>query len=226
MGLLGSGKNVHKTSIEYMEQCFRTYSGHRPKGKVLDIGAGGRKQAYRKIWEAGGWTYEGLNLVAGEGVDIVIDDPWKFDLPDASYDAVISGNMLEHNEFFWLTFLEMSRVLKMGGLMVHIAPSRGVEHRDPQDCWRWYRDGMAAMAKWAGFDLLEATTDWSPEQFAFCDQRAKYRRNANAMRKTMRTPDTVWGDTVGVFVKSVEVGDTLGMGYVRHFAELNAKAAE
>ena len=57
--------------------------------------------------------------------------PWIFPLEDDSYDAVISGQMLEHNAFFWLTFLEMARVLKMGGLMIHIAPSRGARAPRP-----------------------------------------------------------------------------------------------
>ena len=48
-----------------------------------------------------------------DGVDIRLADPYRIPLPDASVDIVLSGQMLEHNEFFWLTFLEMSRVLKM-----------------------------------------------------------------------------------------------------------------
>lgn len=212
---------MHKESKQYMRDAFVQHVSHLPKGRVLDIGAVGKRPWYRQIWqENGGWDYDGLDLEPGHNVDIVIDDPWKFDIESDTYDAVISGNMLEHNEFFWLTFLEMSRVLKMGGLMVHVAPSRGPEHRDPQDCWRWYRDGMTAMAKWSGLEIIETTTDWSPRHFAY--YRENNRGRIPGLRKTMRNRDTNWGDTIGVFRKVQETGASMGLEYIRHFADLHA----
>ncbi|HHB81093.1 MAG TPA: methyltransferase domain-containing protein [Aliiroseovarius sp.] len=209
---------MHKESKFYMRDAFATHIADLPKGKVLDIGAVGKRPWFREIWETkGGWEYHGLDLAEGPNVDVVLQDPWLFDLPDDQYDAIISGQMLEHNEFFWLTFLEMARVLKMGGMMVHIAPSRGPEHRDPQDCWRWYRDGMEAMAKWSGLELISATTDWAPDHFAY--YRENNRGRIKRLRRTMRKRDTVWGDTIGVFRKVTETTQSLGMSYVQQFAE-------
>ena len=167
-----------------------------------------------------------MDLAEGPDVDIVLEDPWRYPMDDDSCDAVISGQMLEHNEFFWLSFLEMARVLKMAGLMIHIAPSRGLEHRDPQDCWRVYRDGLTALAKWAGFDCIEATTDWAPEHFDYIDSTPKHARRAPVLRQNMRSENTVWGDTVGVFVKTHETRDTRGMDYIRRFAALHTEAPE
>ena len=113
----------------------------------------------------------------------------------------------------------MSRVLKIGGLMVHIVPSRGPEHRDPQDCWRFYRDGMIAMAKWAGLECVETTTDWAPEHLAH--YRNGNRKKIPALRKTMRKRNTQWGDTVGIFRKTMETSQSQGLDYIRHFAALH-----
>ncbi len=212
---------MHEESKRYMQEAFRTHAGDRAPGRVLDVGAGKKVGYHRRLWEGSGWTYHGLDFGAGPNIDVQLDDPWIFPLEDASYDAVISGQMLEHNEFFWLTFLEMARVLKMGGLMIHIAPSRGLEHRDPQDCWRFYRDGMTAMAKWAGLDCIEATTDWAPEHFAFIEKYRRYARRTRYLEATMRSADTIWGDTVGVFVKTSETGVSQGMDYIRRFAALH-----
>ncbi|MEZ5769651.1 MAG: class I SAM-dependent methyltransferase [Paracoccaceae bacterium] len=212
---------MHKETRAYMREAFERHAAGRPPGTVLDIGASGKHPWFRNIWEGGGWTYHGLDIQPGPHIQVVLDDPWSFPLESDSYDAVISGNMLEHNEFFWLSFLEMARVLKMGGLMVHIVPSRGLEHRDPQDCWRWYRDGMAAMAKWAGLDLVEATTDWAPEHFAFIDRFPRHKKRVPILKETMRRENTDWGDTVGVFVKSRPTGEALGMDYIRRFAALH-----
>jgi SAM-dependent methyltransferase len=213
---------MHKESKQYMRRAVRRYAAERPAGRVLDVGASGQRPWFRNMWEEIGWEYHGLDLEPGPNIDVVLDDPWKFGLEAASYDAVISGQMLEHNEFFWLTFLEMARVLKMGGLMVHIAPSRGPEHRDPQDCWRFYRDGMLAMAKWAGLEVLETTTDWAPEHFDYYERFPRFAKRVKALKKTMLSEGTDWGDTVGIFEKRVETAECLGMDYIRHFAALHA----
>ncbi len=217
---------MHEEAKHYMRDAFERHAQSRPPGRVLDVGAGRKVGFHRRLWEAGGWTYHGLDFAEGPNVDTILDDPWIFPLDDDSYDAVISGQMLEHNEFFWLTFLEMARVLKRGGLMVHVAPSRGIEHRDPQDCWRFYRDGMEALAKWAGLDCVEATTDWAPEHFAFIERFPRYTRREKVLRNTMRSENTDWGDTVGVFVKSRETRDALGMEYIRKFAALHPAAPD
>ncbi|MDO9191143.1 MAG: methyltransferase type 11, partial [Sulfurimicrobium sp.] len=60
------------------------------------------------------------------------------------------------------------------------APSRGPEHRYPVDCWRYYPDGYAALAKYGGLELLEVNTDWDPSS---------------------DLDSAPWGDTVGVFRK-------------------------
>ncbi len=204
---------MHPESVRYMRQCFRKHAAELPKGTVLDVGAWSPVAKYRQIWEEGGWTYVGLDMELRENVDVKLEDPWLFPFPSESFDAIISGQMLEHNEFFWLTFVEMARVLKPGGLMIHVAPSRGRQHRTPKDCWRFYRDGMEALARWSGCELLEATTDWDPAHIA--EYEAQNPRKAERLRKTMRTEGTVWGDTVGVFRKTEATSDSTAISYMR-----------
>jgi len=61
----------------------------------------------------------------------------------------------EHVEYFWLTAREMARVLKPNGLMCIIVPSQGREHRHPVDCWRFLPDGMKALAKYIGVNVIK-----------------------------------------------------------------------
>ena len=46
------------------------------------------------------------------------------------------------------------------GIACLIAPSGGYEHRYPVDCWRFYPDGMRALARFARLECLEAYTQW------------------------------------------------------------------
>ena len=130
---------------------------------VLDVGAQAvdAHASYRPLFDISGWHYRGLDMAAGRNVDIVVADPYDWqEVPDASVDAVISGQALEHIEMPWRTIMQVARVLRPGGLACLIAPSAGPEHRYPTDCWRFYPDGMAALARSAGLDIVELFTDW------------------------------------------------------------------
>ena len=54
----------------------------------------------------------------------------------------------EHIEFFWLTYLEILRILKPGGLFFLNVPSNGIYHRQETDNWRFYPDSIIALEKW------------------------------------------------------------------------------
>ena len=82
-----------------------------------------------------------------------LSDP-KANLPaelviDSAYDVIISTSVFEHVEFFWLTYLEILRILKPNGIFYFNVPSNGDFHRWPQDCWRFYPDSGNALINWA-----------------------------------------------------------------------------
>lgn len=130
---------------------------------IIDVGAKAYSgnPTYRPFFNKQKWKYFGLDLDPGVNVDIVVSNPynWK-EVPDNFADVVISGQAFEHVEFPWLTIKEIYRILKPSGVCCIIAPSSGPEHKYPYDCWRFYPDGMRALAKWAGFKVVEVFTDW------------------------------------------------------------------
>ena len=78
--------------------------------EALDVGGADVNGGYRPIFDDPRYRYLTVDLAAGEGVDVVLDDPYRLPFADGSVDIVLSGQMLEHCEFFWLTFAEMMRV--------------------------------------------------------------------------------------------------------------------
>jgi len=123
---------------------------------ILDLGSMDVNGSYRDCFGDSRWTYRGIDLAAGANVDIVLEDPYHWrEIRSGSADVVVSGQAFEHIEFFWLTMLEIARVLKPEGLCCLIAPSGGPEHRYPVDCWRFYPDGFTALACFASLDVLE-----------------------------------------------------------------------
>ncbi len=149
---------------------------------VLDLGSYNVNGCYRPLFDDPQWSYIGVDMEAGPNVDLVPANPYRLrELKSGSQSVVISGQAFEHIEFFWVTFQEMVRLLQPGGLICILAPSRGYEHRYPVDCWRFYPDSFAALARYAGVELLEANTQWQPQGYTdgsdeWGDSMAVFRR--------------------------------------------------
>jgi len=153
---------MHKSSYLNMSHFIEAYLDKKVVTRIIDIGSMNIHGCYKSLFDVPAWEYLGADIVKGANVDIILKDVYDWSqLPDNEFDVVISGQTFEHVEFFWLTIKEMARILKPGGLMCIIAPSGGKEHRYPVDCWRFYPDGMQALAKWAGLIVLEAYAQWN-----------------------------------------------------------------
>ncbi len=152
---------MHPASFEKMRAFRATYvTGEEERPiRVLDVGSGcgPGSLSYRELFRPPTFDYMGLDIVAGNNVDIVPDDPfcWSSIEPE-NFDVVVSGQMLEHNPYFWITAAEIARVLAEGGLVVAIAPSEGHSHRHPLDCWRFYPDSWSAICSYVGLELVES----------------------------------------------------------------------
>lgn len=91
--------------------------------------------------------YIGVDILPGDGVDIVLRDAYVLPFPDNSFDTVVSTSCFEHDEFFWVSFLEAARVLSGRGFFYLSAPARADYHHPP-DRWRFYPDAGPALERW------------------------------------------------------------------------------
>lgn len=131
--------------------------------KVLDIGSYNVNGTYRQFFNTDKFQYTGLDIEAGPNVDIVLKNPYDWgELQTDSFDIVITGQTFEHTEFFWITIAEMTRVLKKDGLLCILVPNKQREHRYPVDCYRFFTDGLVALARYVNLDVLHAHTNCAP----------------------------------------------------------------
>ena len=184
---------MHKSARDHMALCFDRYLVKNRHYDIVDFGS--------HAGTAGGWThrdqlgdydctYTGVDIRPGPNVDVVMKKPYRIPLKSNSADVVITGQTFEHVPFFWVSFLEMCRVVRPLGLVFLTAPSRGHPHFDV-DLWRFYPDSMRSLAAISRMNLKEAHTDLPPRKpgtnrfdYAAIDEHRAY-----------------WGDTVGVFRK-------------------------
>lgn len=169
---------MHDTAMIFGERFFKTYVGTR-KVKVIDIGAQDVNGSLRSVVPAG-CEYIGVDFADGKGVDVIIEDPYQLPFDNESADIVVSSSCFEHSEFFWLLFLEIMRILKTDGLFYLNAPSNGVFHRYPVDCWRFYPDSGNALANWGKRNGIPV---------ALIESFTGFQKN------------DVWNDFVAVFIK-------------------------
>lgn len=194
---------MHASSLENMWRCYGSYVANGPledqaETVVLDVGSADVNGSYREVFAKSPFRYIGADTTPGPGVDVVLSDPYELPVRDASVDIVISGQAFEHCEFFWLLFEEMVRVLRSEGLIFLIAPSAGVIHRYPVDCYRFYPDAYAALAKHAGCVLVES---WLDERGPWRDLVGVFRRAGASPLKPgpflAAPPPTEWSGTPG-----------------------------
>lgn len=170
---------MHPTAMDNGRRFFATYLDASAPALILDIGSQDINGSLRQAAPAGA-RYVGLDFAAGRGVDRVLDDPYRLPFDDGVADAVVSSSCFEHVDMFWLTFNEILRVLRPGGLFYLNAPSNGAFHRYPVDCWRFYPDAGDALVRWG--------------------ERSGYRPALLESFTTYQHLD-IWNDFVAVFVK-------------------------
>ena len=182
---------MHESSLLHMTRFRDKFLNNRQNQALLiaDLGSYDVNGSYRPLFERPAWRYFGLDVCAGPNVDIVLKDPYRWStLASSSIDVVISGQAFEHIEFFWLTALEMSRVLKPDGLCCLIVPSSGFEHRYPVDCWRFYSDGLQALMNYAGLEVLDVYTNhqaegWQDDSGSWQDSVVVARQPKKSLRR-------------------------------------------
>lgn len=151
---------MHRTSFEEMEHAMCRYLADRFDAplSVLDVGArkvrDGFGRTYRELMPPA-WRYTGCDVDSGDNVDLVMLEPYRIQDVGESFDVVISGQCLEHVELPHLLVCEMARMLRPGGWLLVTAPWQWHYHPHPLDCWRILPDGMAALFRLAGLEIVK-----------------------------------------------------------------------
>lgn len=175
---------MHPSALKNGKLFFDTYTTSFRDATVVDIGAQDVNGSLHDVMPSN-LRYVGVDFVKAKGVDVVLDDPYELPFESKSIDVVVTSSCLEHSEMFWLTFLEILRILRPNGLLYINVPSNGDFHRYPVDCWRFYPDSGNALVTWARRNGLrpQLLESFVSEQYV-----------------------DLWNDYVAVFVKDEQFG--------------------
>ncbi|BCM19260.1 methyltransferase domain-containing protein [Mesorhizobium sp. J8] len=178
---------MHETSLVKAKVFLDVYGEEFAQSeivRVLEIGSKSydAQDTYKPLFPAPRFSYIGLDIEPGNNVDIVPSNTFIWpEIADSSFDICISASTFEHNPFFWVTFAEIARVTKPGGLALIIAPGAGHVHRYPVDCWRFYPDSWGALCALTGMELVECY--FETDKIAVANPENFWRDSAVVARK-------------------------------------------
>ena len=155
---------MHHNSMREMRKFIQQFLDVNKKIKILDVGSLNVHEkkpdySYRRYFvddsnDNSNWEYVGMDIIAGNNVDIVSNDLYHYPFEDNSFDVVISGSTMEHVEDIYAWVKELTRITN--DLIFILVPNSAREHKHPVDCWRVFPDGMRfLLEKICGLEVLK-----------------------------------------------------------------------
>lgn len=128
--------------------------------KIIEIGSYNINGGIRSVIES--WQpkeYIGVDISMGPGVDVVCKvEDLVSNFSEASFDIVISNELLEHVEDWRAAIHNMKAVCKIGGTIIITTRSKGFHyHGYPYDFWRYELEDMKNI--FSDFNIISLEND-------------------------------------------------------------------
>jgi SAM-dependent methyltransferase len=130
-----------------LEEQIKRYS-HVIRGRILDVGSGSRPR-YRGFFKECS-EYIKLDIEGVPDID-VSGSAESIPLPNESFDAIISTQVIGDVFQVRSAFSEFIRVLKPGGILLLTEAFMDPLHDEPHDYWRFTHHSLKKLAEDAGF---------------------------------------------------------------------------
>lgn len=177
--------------------------------RVLEVGPDGFPSTYQRLAADPSLAWDTIDMFDRQGLTHRATSEYSFPIADASYDVVLSGQVVEHVRMPWRWIRELVRVTRPGGLVATIAPVSWPYHEAPVDCWRIYPEGLRALYEEGGLEVQLAEWGshepraWLPRFPRGVDERR--RTLAFRLMRFLRWPLQRAHDTVAIGRKPAQV---------------------
>lgn len=150
-----------KWCIEFAKRATRF--NWKPSPFILEIGSRDTNGTVRPVLEPHADKYVGVDLVAGRGVDQVLDVAVLSEhYHGESVDVVVCTEVVEHIDDWRLALYQMLKVLRHNGLLILTTRSPNFpNHNYPSDYWRYTQDDLKKIFTPVG-EVLAIEDDPSP----------------------------------------------------------------
>jgi hypothetical protein len=154
--VLSIASRPHSANTHWVTEKFLQMLGTSKSGNLLEVGSRARSGIVRKGITPREWTYTGLDVMAGDNVDILGD---AHDLSNIfkhkKFDAVAAFSVLEHLLMPWKFVVELNKILNVGSIGLFTTHQAWPLHDAPWDFWRFSDKAWAALFnKSTGFEII------------------------------------------------------------------------
>ena len=153
----------HKQQLDFVQSVKQQFPNYFVKSNVLEIGSldinGSVKQFFTDC------AYIGLDIALGPGVDVV-GLGHEYDMPDSTFDCVISCECFEHDPYYEKTFINMIRLCRPGGLILFSCATTGRPEHGTSQC----EPQSSPLTVAAGWDYYKNLVEQDFKAICDCDQ--------------------------------------------------------
>lgn len=147
------GNLLDRDSAELESRFFDSVRSLQP-ARVLEVGSRARSNVSRRDLFSG-CEYVGIDIVAGENVDVVADVHQLSKYRVGRFDFVFSVSVFEHLLMPWKAAIELAKVMNEGGLAFIQTHQAWPIHDAPWDFWRFSREAWDAIFnRYTGFEIV------------------------------------------------------------------------
>jgi SAM-dependent methyltransferase len=137
--------------IEVLPKRLELLARDLPGTRILDYGCA--DVPYRRFFAADA-DYVPADLPGNPHAVLTLNADGTVPAEDASFDVVVSTQVLEHADDPARYLAEAFRVLRPGGSLLLSTHGIFPYHPDPDDYWRWTAAGLRRVVEQAGFEVV------------------------------------------------------------------------
>ncbi len=129
-----------------------------PEGRILEIGSRSRSGITRTELVPSHLEYTGIDIIDGPNVDVVGDaHSLGRHFQQNTFDAVYSMSVFEHLAMPWKVAVEINKILKPSGVMLHTSHQSWPIHEAPCDYWRYSENTWKSIFNSkTGFEIIDS----------------------------------------------------------------------
>ncbi|MEH3147237.1 MAG: methyltransferase type 11 [Methylobacterium frigidaeris] len=139
-----------------MRETFRSEVARRG-GSLVEIGSRSRSGIDYRDWFPANIRYVGVDITAGDNVDVVADAHHLTGAIDERFDFAFSMAVFEHLLMPWKVALELNGILNDRALGLIVSHGAWPLHEEPWDFWRYSKEAWRGIFnKHTGFEVIAA----------------------------------------------------------------------
>lgn len=150
-------KRLPENSVRGRIRAYIERHAHLLGADVLEVGS---RQTNPGAWwivnrdlAQGQWL--GIDMQAGDGVDLVTDIHQLPDEFDGRFTGVLCSEVLEHVARPWVALPKLREAMRPGGWLIVTTLFAFPEHGFPDDFYRYSRSGLKLLLEDAGFNNVQ-----------------------------------------------------------------------